>query len=74
MSEQGYPEVKEVKIKENPNLQDYDIYEEVVYFSQEKIGSRWVITRKENQDGQKKESKARLQRRVLSSSWQWLLQ
>ena len=33
---------------------DYGVFEEVEDKGQEKIGSRWVITKKEKADGEKK--------------------
>ena len=54
------PEVVEAKRKEMENLVTYDTFEEVKDEGQERIGSRWVITKKEKHDGQKQEYKARL--------------
>ena len=50
--EQNMPEVNEAKHKEIENLVRYDVFEEVEDCSQERIGSRWVITQ-EKLDGQK---------------------
>ena len=52
VSQHGTPEVKEAKMAEVSNLLDYDIFEEVKDEGQETIGSRWVVTEKENHDGQ----------------------
>ena len=54
------PEVVEAKGKEIQNLKDYDTFEEVEDEGQERVGSRWVITKKEKHDGQKTQYKARL--------------
>ena len=54
------PEVMEAKDRELENLEKYEVFEEVEDTGQEKIGSRWVITRKEKADGQKCEYKGRL--------------
>merc|ERR1712030_23632 len=54
------PEVIEAKDRELENLEKYQVFEEVEDTGQEKIGSRWVITRKEKADGQKCEYKGRL--------------
>ena len=53
-------EVLEAKEKEIQNLFNYKVFEEVEDNGQERIGSRWVITRKEKADGQKTDFKARL--------------
>ena len=60
IKEHGRPEVKAAKISEVKNLQDYDVFEEVKDNGQETISSHWVITAKENYDGQKQQTKARL--------------
>ena len=39
---------------------NYDVFEEVEDNGQERIGSRWVITKKEKSDSQKTDFKARL--------------
>ena len=54
------PEVIEAKEKEYKNLTHYDTFEEVEDVGQQRIGSRWVITKKEKHDGQKTDYKARL--------------
>merc|ERR1712030_155806 len=54
------PEVIEAKDRELENLEKYQVFEEVEDTGQEKIGSRWVITRKEKADGQKCKYKGRL--------------
>ena len=58
--EQNTPEVKEAKLNEVENLMRYEVFEEVDDHRQEKISSRWVVTRKENADGQKAQIKGRL--------------
>ena len=54
------PEVIEAKEKEYKNLTNYDTFEEVNDIGQQRIGSRWVVTKKEKHDGQKTDYKARL--------------
>ena len=54
------PEIVAAKSKEAENLRDFDTYEEVKDEGQTKIGSRWVITKKESHDGQKTNYKARI--------------
>ena len=51
------PEVIEAKEKELENLAKYDVFEEVEDSGQERISSRWVITKKERADGQKADYK-----------------
>ena len=58
--EHKMPEVIEAKQKEIENLEKYEVFEEVKYEGQETVGSRWVITKKEKADGQKKNVKGRL--------------
>ena len=41
-------------------LQDYETFIEIKDEGQAKVGSRWVITKKEQHDGQKTKVKARL--------------
>ena len=53
-------EVIEAKEKELQNLFNYDVFKEVEDTGQERIGSRWVITKKEKADGQKTVFKGRL--------------
>ena len=60
VSKHNTPEVKEAKMTEVSNLQDYDVFEEVKDEGQDTIGSRWVVTEKEKHDGQKQQTKARL--------------
>ena len=48
------------KQREIENLEKYGVFEEVEDVGQETVGSRWVITRKEKADGQKKNYKGRL--------------
>ena len=58
VSEHNRPEVKDAKVKEIKNLEDYETFQIVEDVGQEMIGSRWVVTKKENYDGQKTEYKA----------------
>ena len=58
--EHGKAEVIEAKEKEIENLKLYEIFEEIDDEGQETIGSRWIVTEKENYDGQKQNYKARL--------------
>jgi hypothetical protein len=53
-------EVIEAKEREMESLRDFDTFEEVDEVGQSKVGSRWVITKKEKHDGQKTEYKGRL--------------
>ena len=53
-------EVVEDKEKEIENHFHYDIFEEIEGMGQEKVGSHWVIARKEKADGQKEVYKGRL--------------
>ena len=53
-------EVVDAKMKEVQNLKDYETFEEILDEGQDRVGSRWVITRKEKHDGQKTQFKARL--------------
>ena len=46
--------------KKIENLDKYGFFEEVEYEGQETVGSRWVITKKEKADRQKKNVKRRL--------------
>ena len=57
VAEHKEPEVIEAKEKELENLTKYDVFEEVEDSGQERITSRWVITRKERADGQKADYK-----------------
>ena len=54
------PEVVEAKKKDIENLERYGTFEEVKDEGQERITSRWVITKKTKQDGQKEDYKGRL--------------
>lgn len=54
------PQVVEAKLKELQNFKNYNAICEVEDKGQNRIGSRWVITEKEKQDGQKYIIKARL--------------
>ena len=47
-------------MKEIKNLEDYEVFVEIVDEGQETIGSCWVITQKEKHNGQKTEYKVRL--------------
>ena len=60
VSEHLRPEVKVTKKTEIKNLQDYETFLEVKDEGQVKVGSCWVITEKEQHDGQKTKVKARL--------------
>ena len=60
VKEHSKPEVIEAKLREVQNLKDYCTFEEVSDEGQERVGSRWVITKKEKHDGQKTQFKARL--------------
>ena len=53
-------EVVVAKDRELENLTKYGVFKEVEDTGQERISSRWVITRKEKADGQKTEYKGRL--------------
>merc|ERR1712101_37676 len=54
------PEIIAAKNKEMDNLKFYETFEEVIDEGQETIGSRWVVTEKQQYDGQKQAYKARL--------------
>ena len=58
VSEHWRPEVKVAKKAEVKNLQDYETFMEVKDKGQTKVGSRWVITEKEQHDGQKTKVRA----------------
>ena len=58
--QQNTTEVKNAKEIELKNLEDYDTFEEVADSGQDRITSRWVVTKKEAHDGQKTKCKARL--------------
>merc|ERR1711895_202078 len=60
VKEHGKPEIVEAKNKEIENLKLYETFEEVIDEGQEIIGSRWVVTEKQQHDGQKQDYKARL--------------
>ena len=60
VSEHKKVEVMEAKEKELENLTKYKVFEEVENDGQERISSRWVITKKEKADGQKTNYKGRL--------------
>merc|ERR1712030_28250 len=67
-SEHKALEVVEAKEKELENLNKYEVFEEVEDCGQERITSRWVITKKEQADGQKSEYKGRLVTRVFQET------
>ena len=60
VKEHKRPEVIEAKQREIENLEKYGVFEEVEDVGQERVGSRWVITKKEKADGQKTNYKGRL--------------
>ena len=60
VKEHGKPEVIEAKAAEIKNLESFGTFEEVADVGQSTIGSRWIITRKEAHDGQKKKCKGRI--------------
>ena len=60
VKDHGKPEIIAAKNKEMKNLKFYETYEEVKDEGQETIGSRWVVTEKQQHDGQKQDYKARL--------------
>ena len=51
----GKKEIVAAKNKEMDNLKFYETYVEVKDEGQETIGSRWVITEKQEHDGQKQD-------------------
>ena len=59
VKEHKKPEVIEAKQKEIENLEKYGVFEEVGYEGQDRVDSIWVITRKEQSDGQKQKVKGR---------------
>ena len=59
-TEHKKPEVVEAKEKELENLTKYGVFEEVEDTGQERITSRWVITKKEKADRMKVNYKGRL--------------
>ena len=60
ISKHWRPEVKVGKKAEVKNIQDYETFVEVKDEGQTKVGSRCVITEKEQHDGQKTKVKAQL--------------
>ena len=50
----GKKEVIEAKEREVSNLKDFDTFEEVAEEGQKKVGSRWVITKKDKVNDQRK--------------------
>ena len=60
VSEHNKPEIKDAKMKDIQNLDDYETFDLVEDVGQECIGSRWVITQEEMHNGQKTQFKARL--------------
>ena len=57
-SQHWRPEVKVAKKAEIKNLQDYETFIKVKDEGQARVGSRWVITEKEQHNGQKMKVKA----------------
>ena len=53
ISEHNRPKILEEKKKDVHNLEDYEMFELVEDVGQECIGSLWVVTQKEDHDGQK---------------------
>ena len=62
------PEGIETKENAIKNLEKYGVFEEVKDEGQDTVGSRWVITKKEKADGQKKNVKGRLVVKGLQES------
>ena len=60
ISERRIPEVKVAKKAVVKNLEGYETFIEVKDEGQTKFGSRWLITEKEQHNGQKTKVKARL--------------
>merc|ERR1712101_98534 len=60
IKDHGKPEIVAAKNKEMKNLEFYETYERVKDEGQETIGSRWVITEKQQHDGQKQDFLSRL--------------
>ena len=63
VKEHGRPECVEAKISELNNLIHYETFEEILeedVRDEEIIGIRWILTEKEQHDGQKTKIKARL--------------
>ena len=58
--EQNTLEVEEVKHKEIENLLNFDVFEEIDDYDQERRGPRWVVTQKEKADGQKSQITGRI--------------
>ena len=58
------PEGKIAKMAEIKNLQDYKTFIEVRDEEQTAVGSKWVITQREQHDGQKQKCKASLVARL----------
>ena len=56
----GRPDVLAAKKTEIENLCFYDTWTEVPYTGQQLVGTKWVITESEKQDGQKQAVKGRL--------------
>ena len=59
-SEHNSPEVIDAKNRELENYVKFDAFEEVEDEGQTRITTRWVVTRKEDHDGMKVKTKARL--------------
>ena len=68
ISEHWRPEVKIAKKAEIRNLQDYETFKKVKDKGQNRVGSRRIITKKEQHDGQKTKCKARLVARGFQES------
>ena len=60
VKEHGRADVLEAKAKELENLKKFGVLEEVDDDGQDTVGTRWVITKKEPQDGQKTKVKGHL--------------
>ena len=58
--EHGRANVSEAKARELENLKKFGVFEEVDDDGQDTVGTHWVITKKEPQDGQKTKVKGRL--------------
>ena len=60
VAEHKSPEVIEAKMKELENYVKFEAFEEVEDENQPRITTRWVVTTKEDHDGMKVKTKARL--------------
>ena len=72
ISQHKRPEVVLAKKAELKNLEDYATFQEVEDVGQDRISSRWVVTMKEDHDGQKTKFKARLVARGFQEQEQTL--